>query len=251
VKDPFWRWFLVEGLQKRIERSDPQSIIWQCCQDLLSFLNTPEIFEIYLQNRFPDGDSIKRSITYTEKELISLPSFFISYFDSGGFVRLKQFKKGYSDKGSIRDRSKSRLDEGLDTQRGRMIYNFNLVNEEGVFVMESTERTLKEILLELHSESLESLLEFVRRKNRQMDLFQQQDMEKIQEILHNEGLSPEEKIERMMKGERTKKPKPKDSQGEHRAEEKKSLRIYQAGSDEDRKSQQNAWTSGGTKQPPS
>jgi len=230
VEHPFWRFFFIEPLIRRIESADDRSKIWSDDQEILTLFNTPELLEVYLRERFPDGDSIKKSIEYMAKT-ITKSGFFISMIDSGSYIQTKVRRKGYNDKGSVPS-ANTKLSYGLDTPRGRIIYNYDLVDENGDLTM-NQESSLKDILLNLHEESLESLLSWIKQRNREKDLFHNQNIEQIQAILNDETLSAEQKIERMMKGEQTKRRKQRDDSAEHRQEERESLRVYRPTESED------------------
>lgn len=233
IKDIFWKSFFLEKVQGIIEKSKYEGKAWNDSREMLSLILTPELLELYLEARFPDKVSIEKSIQYINKTLFFSEKSFLSYIDSGGYIQRTIRKKGYNDKGSTKS-DKTSSQYGLDTLRGRYIYNYDLINWKGEYLMDSDHYSLKEILLELHSESLESLLQFIKKRNREADIFQQQDFEEIHELLHRQDLTPEEKIERMMANERTtKKRKPDLSLQKLRAEEKKSLRVYKPERHED------------------
>lgn len=201
--DPYWKFLFQERLERYTSSKRKQGKVWDDSRYFLSLLGDNELLLTAIELRFPDGDSIRKSLKYSEKRII--PNISFSIIDSGGYLRSIARKKGYGDKGSLPS-SNTKLTYGTDSERYKFSHLIDLINERGEFLMEN-EKSLKEVLKELHEESLESLLDYVKRINRERDTFEPKSQEDMLSILQDESLTSDQKIERIMKNERIKSPK--------------------------------------------
>lgn len=234
VDNLFWRTFLTEGLIGKMRSyRDQTGKVYADCETILELFSVPASLQIYLEDRFPDKRSLQQMKDWCYTNILRKLS--ISLVDNPQYIESKIRRKGYNDKGSLPKVQRTKPGYGADDWRYNFIYNSDLINKEGELVMNSSEQTLQDYLVELQTASTQRFLEYLTELHLKRRLFQQQTLQDIQNIVEDESLSSEQKVERILRNERTKIEKPPKYLGKCITEEGELREVYSDSPAEDRK----------------
>lgn len=233
VDDLFWRMFLTEGLIGKMKAyRDKSGKVYTDCETILELFSVPASLQIFLEDRFPDGQSLQQMKDWCYSNILKKLS--ISIVDNPQYIESKIRRKGYNDKGSLPKVKRTKSGYGAEDWRYNFIYNSDLINKEGELVMNDQEQTLQDYLVELQTASTQRFLEYLTELHYKRRLFQQQTLQDIQNIVEDESLSSEQKVERILRNERAKIEKPPKYLGKCITKEGELREVYSDSPAEDR-----------------
>lgn len=208
--DKFLRWEFAENIIPVFRGLSKQSEAAEEILQLLFSFSDFEITELFFEHF---SFSTRRWKFSKDKVRNSMGKWLckvhISLIENTRFLKHSARKRGYHDKGSLPGSNVKFNTYGVNTDFYKFNYIPDLINIEGELIMSTeTEKSYKQILLEsLETESLENFLESLKQHNRQRDHIRKQTEEDLRNILEDQTLSNNDKLERILKNEQYQKRK--------------------------------------------